>query len=53
MPDELAAHLDRQSVAYGRLVMEIASATGVEYFVVHFPAREEPAVAKIEEILHA
>jgi hypothetical protein len=53
MPDELASHLDRQSMAYGRLVMEIASATGVEYFVVHFPAREEPAVAKIEEILHA
>jgi hypothetical protein len=53
MPEHLAPHLDRQSAVYLRLVMEIASATGVEYFVVHFPAREEQAIAKVHEVLRA
>jgi len=54
-PDGFAEHLETQDSPYQRLVMEVASATGSECFVVEFPQRPEveKALIRISEMLRA
>ncbi len=54
-PKEFAGRLESEDSPYQRLVLEIASSTGSELFVVEFPhhAEMEKALARINTILQA
>jgi hypothetical protein len=54
-PDEFAGRLEAQDSPYLRLVMEVASCTGSEYFTVEFPAKAEmeKPLAHMNDILHS
>ena len=54
-PDELVDRLESKDSLYMRLVMEVTSCTGSEFFAVEFPAKAEieKALAHINSILRA
>ena len=54
-PDEFAGRLEAQESPYQRFVMEVASRTGSELFVVEFPntVEIEKALARMMSMLHA